>query len=224
MPSTQFHNLCFTCNECNSDHGETHPDVQYCIFGMETAPKTGKQHLQGYYQFKRKVTLSWYKKNICSSCHVEQAKGTLEQNQKYCSKEGKVVTYGKPKVQGYRSDLHALAEEVKTKSLVEVITEHPTSYIRNYRGVKDYLTAVKPPQFRDVEEVKYGTLACSKLPTEDVYYVYDNKPYQYHGQKTMILARGVFPDAFDLTTVISGRPCCIMGVPCEIVKVIHHHV
>lgn len=60
------------------------------IFGEEKAPTTGTPHLQGFVQFKTKVrplsvipykTINW-----------EAAKGTLEQNYIYCSKEGEFHT------------------------------------------------------------------------------------------------------------------------------------
>lgn len=217
MPSQQFHNVCFTCNACNPSHGETHPDVQYCIFGLEIAPSTGKQHMQGYYQFKKKITLKWYKENICSQCHVENAKGTYQQNVTYCSKDKQVISYGTPKCPGKRTDLDQIVDEIKAQvPMVQIIQDHPSTYVRNYRGIRDVMVALDPPQYRTVVRVD------GSPPTTDVYHYYCSRRYQYpyHGQTNCVVHTNDYgEDEGGLWhSIRMGDPCCINDVPCKIVR------
>jgi len=57
-----------------------------CVF-LCWAPEVGEQgtpHLQGYVYFKEARTMSSAKSFISSRCHVEEARGTPEQNKAYC--------------------------------------------------------------------------------------------------------------------------------------------
>jgi len=70
-------------------------DVPYIIYGREIAPETGTPHLQGYLELcDRGSTLSAVKKKIGQRCHLEQARGSAEENIAYCSKENNVFQWG----------------------------------------------------------------------------------------------------------------------------------
>jgi len=59
----------------------------YVIYGKETAPTTGTQHLQGYITFAAGKTM----RSVCAllpGCHLSVARGTAAQNKVYCSKGG----------------------------------------------------------------------------------------------------------------------------------------
>ena len=76
----------------------------YCIVGEEICPNTGRLHYQGYVYFKNARSFTSVKKLLGSS-HIELARGNVNDNVKYCSKDGKFIEYGiKPK-QGCRVDL-----------------------------------------------------------------------------------------------------------------------
>lgn len=63
------------------------------IIGREIGNQTHTKHLQGFVEFKIKVR----PKSILSpldSIHWEKAKGTIEQNFEYCSKEGNYIING----------------------------------------------------------------------------------------------------------------------------------
>lgn len=221
MPAKQFRNVCFTCHECNPEHGVQNGSVQFCIYGLEKCPTTGKPHLQGYYQFHGKITLKWYKENICSTCHIAPANGTAQQNITYCSKEGKVTQYGTPKNPGKRTDLENITEELKQGTpLHDVIMDHPATYIRNYRGIKDAMCVLAPPQERKVEVIRMHQLG-SQRPEGEIYY-YDcqlgAKPYAYHGQETMVVYHYNIGDVI-LSNTLNGLAFCIMDVPCMVTKV-----
>lgn len=92
----------------------------YICYGLEIAPSTGTKHIQGYIQLndnQRFTFLHNYfslkRKGEILKFHVQQAKGTYEENKKYASKDGDFQEYGEPKKQGARSDLTALKELVR---------------------------------------------------------------------------------------------------------------
>lgn len=60
--------------------------ITYGIIAKEVAPSTGTPHLQCYFVFKAPKRLAAIKK-ICPRGHWEIAKGTTEDNIKYCCKE-----------------------------------------------------------------------------------------------------------------------------------------
>ena len=64
--------------------------ITYGIMGREIAPVTGTKHLQCYFETVSKISCVQFSKRFESvaGCrvHVEEARGTLEENQDYCSK------------------------------------------------------------------------------------------------------------------------------------------
>ena len=59
------------------------------IIGQEVAPTTGTPHLQGYVKSDKKFRpLEKFKWDFKSRMHWEKAKGSLDENYAYCSKEG----------------------------------------------------------------------------------------------------------------------------------------
>ncbi len=65
------------------------------IGGYEICPNTGTPHIQGFVEFPVKVRPIGYK-GAPKAIHWEAAKGTREQNVKYCAKEGNTVGTIKP--------------------------------------------------------------------------------------------------------------------------------
>lgn len=96
-------NYCFTLNNYRDYEIESlksNPLIQYIVFGYEIAPTTQTPHLQGYIQFKRPVSIETIKKKVNKRMHIEQARGTPEENKKYCTKDGKVEEYGEMVIKG----------------------------------------------------------------------------------------------------------------------------
>jgi hypothetical protein len=81
--------------------GYTEEDVQkikeypcnYVVFGRETAPSTGRPHLQGYFHFKNPKSMQTLVKSF-PGCWFQVAKGSAVQNKRYCSKGGNVFESG----------------------------------------------------------------------------------------------------------------------------------
>ncbi|WP_149028165.1 hypothetical protein, partial [Listeria monocytogenes] len=80
---------CYTCHALAPIHLTLPTGCVYNICGLEIGSSTGKTHYQGYVELDRGRDVKWYKKNICSSCHVEPRHGTQQQAITYCQKDGK---------------------------------------------------------------------------------------------------------------------------------------
>lgn len=102
-------------------------ECRYIIYGREVAPTTGTQHLQGYVYFTNarefKSILEKHKK-----WHLEVAKGSAEQNIKYCKKEGNFVERGEAPKQGKRTDIDNIKEMVLEKKPMSEIVMEANSY------------------------------------------------------------------------------------------------
>lgn len=91
------------------------------------------------------------KRLIGERAHIERAKGTDLQNKDYCSKGGDFFEHGEPNTQGNRSDLQAVVDlvsqgETKIKRIAE---EHPTTFIKYFKGIKEYIRLKNPIKERD---------------------------------------------------------------------------
>ena len=94
---------CFTINNDTYDDMD---DVlalhaQYFCFGFETGEQ-GTPHIQGYVMFYRRYTLKKVKKFL-KRAHLEKAKGSPQQNIKYCSKDSDFYEFGDRPSQGLAS-------------------------------------------------------------------------------------------------------------------------
>lgn len=96
LPSrTRSRKYCFTINNYSSI--EYKKTIDYClknslyyIVGKETGEQ-GTHHLQGYVEYKNQCSFSSIKQGL-PRAHIEKAKGSKEQNWKYCSKDGDYVS------------------------------------------------------------------------------------------------------------------------------------
>lgn len=116
---------------------------KYYIFQAEVAPTTGAAHLQGYLYFENPVRFSAVKKLLGDVAHIERAKGSPKDNQKYCSKvetraEGtEPVEGGTIPQQGKRNDLEELADAVRAgASNAELAEVFPVGVIKFGRGIE----------------------------------------------------------------------------------------
>lgn len=106
-------------------------EISFFLFGEEVAPTTGTPHLQGYFETWSKRTIVGLLKLACfssqraakRSLRIAVAKGSLDENVTYCSKEGEVWTFGTPMQQGKRSDWYSVHELAKAGADVQAFTE-----------------------------------------------------------------------------------------------------
>lgn len=118
--------------------------IKYAIWQVEQCPKTGKRHIQAYIELPKPMRINQVKNLYgCSGIHLEKRRGNQADAIQYCSKEdtrceGPWEFGERGKGQGHRSDLDAVAEMVKEKkSLREIAEEHPATFIRYHRGIKE---------------------------------------------------------------------------------------
>lgn len=81
---------CFTYHLGHEDHYEAlleNLECEYLVFGRETCPTTGRQHLQGYVEFKHQKTMSAVKAWMANNqLHLEKRSGTAKEAADYCKK------------------------------------------------------------------------------------------------------------------------------------------
>lgn len=86
---------CFTLNNYSEDElariGEciNSTDVHCGVVGKEVGD-SGTPHLQGFIHLRKKVRFNGIKAIVGSRAHVEKARGTDADNEKYCTKDGDV--------------------------------------------------------------------------------------------------------------------------------------
>lgn len=85
----------------------------YLIYGQEIAPTTNTPHLQGFIIFKSQKRLTTLKKFL-ERAHWEVAKGSVEQNITYCSKEDP-----SPYERGDRPVTKSKRIKIDTKNMLE---------------------------------------------------------------------------------------------------------
>lgn len=112
-------------------------DVRYLIYGEETCPTTKRLHMQGYLEIDKPKTVSAVLKNIFRFNKLFVSKGTLYDNIKYCSKEGKVFEKGQPVEQGERTDFKNIYELIKNGGdMNDVDEQFPEIAIKYSTGVE----------------------------------------------------------------------------------------
>lgn len=131
---------CFTMNN-PTEWDETlfqKAECTYIVYGKEhfgerpadldpSEPWT--PHLQGYMYMPSQRTMSSMKKNVHPRCHWEPAKGTADQNYKYCTKEGLAFEHGERPKAGKRTDLDDIRDIVmKDGGNMRDVVEKSTSY------------------------------------------------------------------------------------------------
>ncbi len=105
--------------------------VVRAIVGSEFG-ENGTPHLQGYCVFKNCVRLSGLKK-LFPTCHAEFARGSDDDNRRYCSKDGKFETFGEfcdgVQLVSKRKDCPFVLRELLRSEVSDVRNTWP--YIRN---------------------------------------------------------------------------------------------
>lgn len=149
---------CFTYNNYTPAGVDTlkqwmQDNCKYGCFQEEVAPTTGTQHLQGYMNLKKQARMTTLQKKFGPMgipLALINANGTPEQNRTYCSKPGGNNFWETGTInivgQGKRNDLAIVAEKVLGKRpLAEVAGEHPESFIKYHRGIKELMFVLDEP-------------------------------------------------------------------------------
>ncbi|QMW69011.1 replication-associated protein [Crucivirus-514] len=118
-----------------------------CVYQYEVGEQ-GTKHFQGFVTFKSPTRFTQCKAWL-PEAHWEVMRKDEDTNAKYCSKsKGNLAGpwfYGILPQQGKRSDLAAVVDMVIAhKSVTEIAMAHPTTFIRNNRGIEKLVYHMEP--------------------------------------------------------------------------------
>lgn len=130
MDNLRKRSYCFTLNNYTDEEkyyikiSESNKNFLYLIYGKEIG-ESGTKHLQGWFQLKEGKSIKSLKKIPgFERMSLEERKGSVEQNEKYCRKDGKTFSYGELPNQGKRTDLKNIKERlVKGDNIRDVVLE-----------------------------------------------------------------------------------------------------
>lgn len=152
----------FTINNPNSDDKKNLVKLkkhsQYIQFQMEKGPKTGTNHLQGYFELLNRMSLIPLKK-ILPRAHLEVRRGTQQEAINYNSKEytkiGKCIVWGEPYKAGERTDIQSYIDSAKSGlSDFQLMEQFPDQFAR-YHELADRVRSALPQEMDCViEELK----------------------------------------------------------------------
>lgn len=168
MPSAnRFRNFCFTDFDTSEEHQKnwlSYEGLTYVIFGIETCPTTGRQHLQGYAEAEKQLSLLSLKK-FAPSAHFEARKGTPAEAITYCKKEGKYFEHGETKRQGKRNDITTVRQLIKEGSGMVAVIEECASYqaVKYAQTILPYYEGKRT--WKPVVHWFYGTSGSGKTRT-----------------------------------------------------------
>lgn len=148
-------------------YAENNDIIRGIAWGVERCPKTGKSHDQGFIQMYKQCRWTAIQKLFQSKCHFEVMFGSIEDNTKYCSKDGKYTKLGKFVTKGYRSDLHNIKDDLNQgASLYDIMDNYTSDFVRYHSGImkmKSLIDKKKSKNWRDVEvTVLYGKAGSGK--------------------------------------------------------------
>ncbi|AUM61711.1 Rep [uncultured virus] len=153
-------------------------DIRYLVYQIEKCPDTGKEHIQGYVEFKKLIRMAGVKKLFNDkTMHLEKRRGTRDEARAYCMKEesrvkgpfelGEWLKSNKDgeTASGNRTDLKRLYCATKEKTDIEILEDEGlvSSYMRNFRAVDRVRSLRKPKRTVDLKvHLYYGEPGTGK--------------------------------------------------------------
>lgn len=179
---------------------------RYGMCQLEQCPETHRFHIQGFLVLPRAQRLSFVK-GIHSTAHWEAAKGTLDQNEAYCSKEQSRVPTMEPMQwgerpenrQGHRADLEAATAlltatggTVKAR-MKRVAEEYPAVVAKHHKGL-EYLCRLTekgvpieaPEQWYEWQGALLAYLDSEEAKADDRAIVWVTDPVGGNGKSTIV--------------------------------------
>lgn len=136
-------------------------EVAYMVWQRERGEQ-GTEHVQGYVRFNAYKRFNTAKNYFSvPEIHIEPARGTEDQNMKYCTKEETRIAepwlFGEfqPNAgrQGTRNDIHEVTDKIIQGSCLKAISlEHPEVFVKYHVGLERFadLHRPLPPLERDI--------------------------------------------------------------------------
>lgn len=124
-------------------------NCHYWVIGKEVGER-GTEHLQGYFELKKKKRIVNLRRVLNARAHYEVARGSGKQASDYCKKEHNFVEHGEMGGQGSRNDLKAVAESLRNgASMADIADQFPTQYIMYNKGIEKWKDVMKLTKERD---------------------------------------------------------------------------
>lgn len=131
--------FCFTNFNAETDYEAlvAGGQVKFIAYGKETCPTTGRAHDQGWMYFVNQRSSTKRALNNIGKllggdkpAHVEPIRGTLRENESYCSKESECIKVGEEPAQGFRGDLKETVDRIVSGEIRpdDVLVNDPMSF------------------------------------------------------------------------------------------------
>lgn len=144
-------------NWCFTKYDLAMPDldptlVRYCVYQRELCPDTGREHLQGYIEFKKSIRMNAVKAFFGdTTIHLEARRGTREEAREYCMKDDTRIDGTIPiefgefvSRQGRRSDLEDVYASIAEGNSVDYIAENfPIEYMKYSKQIKEMVGVIR---------------------------------------------------------------------------------
>lgn len=143
MARIQSNKICFTLN--NHDEQEVtrlidwvikeSDKIGYFICGDEVG-ENGTPHLQGYMRLvaKRRFGIKHWKSIVGTRAHIENAKGTDHDNNKYCKKSGRFIEYGDMHEGAQTIHGNCLQDLQEMAEFTEWIAKYPEEALKHFHN------------------------------------------------------------------------------------------
>ena len=120
--------------------------IRGIMWGKETCPKTGRIHNQGYVQFYKQTRFTGAMKELNTKCFFAVARGSIEENEEYTSKEGKHTKLGSFCTQGQK--LSSIFENYENgNTLYEVAQNDEDKFLRYHTGIEKIYSLCENEEF-----------------------------------------------------------------------------
>ena len=149
----------------------------YVVVGKEVGKKKNTPHLQGFVHLKVRKRMQGMKKLISERAHFETARGSDEDNKKYCTKDGDVlIEIGEPQAKEGTNVSYIVARELANKIVLggdlQELLDSDDCYVKAYAKhsavveswIKQKKDAIGWKEF--IEESKFENLVMFKWQSE----------------------------------------------------------
>lgn len=140
-----YRSAVFTLNNPTQDEYNhiCQAEYSYCIIGLEVAPTTGTQHLQGFIELKKIVRWKKLKEILGNRTWFEGRRGTAQQAADYCKKGGHFTEDGEISKTGHATALISLQEQLRSgMTASQIMMDEPHQfhlYGRTLNAMEDNL-------------------------------------------------------------------------------------